>query len=321
MKILVVQIGRYGDLILTTPLLVAIKRLYPASELHVLCSQRNKQLQKSIAGVDKFYVYEKSLLTLPVLLTKLRLHKYDLYIDPKDEYSTESKWLATIISAKKTIGFNKPGTHVFDIDAYAHLTNATSPPKQVAMRYVEALHTLNNTSKQVTFGLQSSQDSVEYVDEFLKRVLPNNMAVINVSAGQPNRYWEIDKWVAITKHLSESHFEVILTSTPTDKQIVEKVYQENPKLHIFTPRDIHDVVALIQKAAFVITPDSAPLHIASAWNTPVIALFSTVQWNVERFAPLSTVQCIVQPKDGKEEISDITTEDVVRAIDRIREMI
>ena len=316
MKILVVQIGRYGDLILTTPLLSAIKSHIPDCELHVLVSHRNEKLQKSITHVDKFYVYKKSLLSLITILFKLRKEKYDIYIDPKDEYSAESKYLSLLVGSKKSIGFNRGNDLVFTIAIQSRYSgNDSVSSSHIAQRNVDIMRLLHHDNpKELTFALKVSQDSKDFLSNYLVSCSTERYVVINVSAGSINRYWQIEKWIEIKHFLVKNGFTVCLTSSPKDIESLKSIKLQNPKVHIFTPRDINDTVALIKNAVFIISPDSAPIHIASAFNIPVIGLFSAVDWNKNRFAPVSSLHQVVQPRGVHSDIRDITTSDVEIAV-------
>ena len=115
MKILVVQIGKLGDMILITPLLSELKSLYPDSEISVLASPKNSVISKNLSLVDFTYEYDKKLYHTIKLIKSLRSKSFDLWIDSKDEYSSTSKLLKSLCNPKKSLGFNFD-KNVFDIN-------------------------------------------------------------------------------------------------------------------------------------------------------------------------------------------------------------
>ena len=113
MKILVVQIGKIGDMILTTPLFKALHQNMPGAHIHVLASRRGAPVVKGNPHLNAIVVYRKDPLRLFFLFIRIRCMRYDFLIDPKDHYSTESALLAQITRANVKVGFNKPGGNVF----------------------------------------------------------------------------------------------------------------------------------------------------------------------------------------------------------------
>ena len=56
MKILLIQLKRIGDLILTTPAIAAVREKFPDATLTVVISSECKALAPAIAGVNKLLV-------------------------------------------------------------------------------------------------------------------------------------------------------------------------------------------------------------------------------------------------------------------------
>ncbi|MDR0742080.1 MAG: glycosyltransferase family 9 protein [Puniceicoccales bacterium] len=77
-----------------------------------------------------------------------------------------------------------------------------------------------------------------------------------------------------------------------------------------------DLIYLVQNATLVIANDSAPIHLAAALSTPVIALFGST--DPTRFAPYpgdSEYNVVLQAKDKK--LSSISVEDVTAHVLRL----
>ena len=108
MKILIVQIGRIGDMVLTTPMFRAIAEYLPAAEIHVLTSPRGFPVIDNNPRITKRLLYTKDLLSLPRTIARLRAEEFDVWIDPKDHPSGEGSVLASWSGASSKIGFDKP---------------------------------------------------------------------------------------------------------------------------------------------------------------------------------------------------------------------
>src|SRR5690606_2350680 len=114
-NILVVQIGKLGDMILTTPLFHELKLLYPNAKLTVLASELNQNILKEQSVINEVLIYKKSFLPLLKLLFTLKNRRYDLWIDPKNEKSDTSRFLMKYAKPVNSLGYNF-GDKVYDID-------------------------------------------------------------------------------------------------------------------------------------------------------------------------------------------------------------
>jgi len=105
-KILVVQIGRIGDMILTTPLFSELKKLFPNSTLTVLANPVNCDVIKFETAVNKILIYKKDVINIIKLIAYLKKEKYDIWIDPKYDFSKTSELLLRIIRPANSFSYN-----------------------------------------------------------------------------------------------------------------------------------------------------------------------------------------------------------------------
>src|SRR5258708_37127154 len=78
-SILVVQLKRLGDVILTTPALAALREQHPGSEVTLLVDHHSLELVPALLHVDEGLVYERKH-SFPIWLQLLR-REFDLCID------------------------------------------------------------------------------------------------------------------------------------------------------------------------------------------------------------------------------------------------
>ena len=107
-RILLIQTAFLGDVILATPVIAELKRLFPVSEISILVKKGNESLLENNPHLHDVFTFEKSkgkYREMGRLVRRFRNNKYDLAINL---HRFGSSGLMTILSgAKKTIGFNK----------------------------------------------------------------------------------------------------------------------------------------------------------------------------------------------------------------------
>ncbi len=309
LKILVVQIGKLGDMILTTPLFRNLKRLYPNSHLTVLASERNSELAENHPAVDKVLIYKKSSLKTFRLLFDLKNKKYDIWIDPKKEKSSTSTFLLNYAKPELSLGFNhgepKP---VFDID----LTNLNYGNHAVDIN----LSPINALKSDF---IPDSRFPDIVIPEYIKNDVSGLFTIsngkfifINLAAGMPARLWGEDNWLEFIKRVVKDYNLIINTYGVNPNEIFELKNQLSGNIFWLENLSYLKMAEFIRISDAVISPDTSAIHMASAFNIPVIDLMNNVEWNIERFAPLSKKQKILI-SDDPDSLKTITPDEVHRA--------
>jgi ADP-heptose:LPS heptosyltransferase len=302
MKFLIVQLGRIGDMILMTPAFRALKEKFPDSEIYALAGRKNYKVLENNPNIEITFVHDKSPLKLTQNIYKIRKLGLDYWIDPRDHDSRESRLLAQLISANKKIGFNLPGTAVFDISL---------PEAERALHHVEiglnALKPLgiNINGKLPRPELFPNDDSESYADFVLSENEIDDFIMLNISASNENKMWPNKKWTEFIKKSDFRGLPVLITNAPAEEERAESLRHKCDYIYRFKSRNVADVFSLAKRSKLVITPDTSVVHIAAAFNKPCFALYSGMEKYYNKFYPLSDKFEAVKADKGDEGISTI----------------
>jgi heptosyltransferase-3 len=313
MKILIVQIGRIGDTILATPMFRAIKQALPGAEISVLVSMRGFPVLKGNPNIKKVIVYRKDPASLLFLFLRLRLVKYDWWIDPKDHSSRESSLLARIARAANKAGYNREGEKIFSFGISSQDENKAL---HAVMRNLDCLKPLGISCHEELRPDLIPDARLE--KKILGKILPDDKktVLLNISAGDAPRYWPVEKWAGVAAFCLARGMQVLLVHKPQDARFAENIRKLQPKIQIFHSPTILHIIALMPHMRLVVTPDTSIVHIASAFDVPQIALFPDVEWNLKKFRPLSRCSVVLQAENG-EAVSSIPAERVIGEIEKI----
>ncbi len=308
-KILVVQIGKIGDMILTTPLLSELKRLYPNSELSVLASAKNSAISKNLKIVNNTFEYNKKFFhTLKLILT-FRRKQFDFWIDTKDEYSSTSKFLKTICKPKKSLGFNVK-EKVFDVNLKDFVNG--SHRVDINLSPVNNLVNIKDLDRIMPRIDIPENDSVNVIKRLEN--LNEKRVLLNLSAGISTRDLATEKWIEIANGINPD-YSVILTGQEKDYDSINKVLNSIKRENIFfiETNSIFELAELIKQCSLIVTPDTSAVHLASCFNTPIVCFFHNVEWVRIKFAPLSKKQRIVVSKD-ENSFNSITSDELLKEV-------
>jgi ADP-heptose:LPS heptosyltransferase len=317
-KILVVQIGRIGDMILTTPLFSELKKLFPNSTLTVLANPVNCDVIKFETAVNKILIYKKDVINIIKLIAYLKKEKYDIWIDPKYDFSKTSELLLRIIRPANSFSYNfnkfKFNTPIPDFGTRKH--------------YIDLCLNVLKCFKSNFSDFDNRKPIIQIPEKIRKKEYGfsknSKRIAVNVSAGSITRIWQREKWLKLLNEMNNMHpeFELITLYMNNEKEIV-KFIKDNYKgdnIIYFKSNDILEITDLISKVNLLISPDTSLIHIASAFNIPVIAFYPNIKWNYERFSPRSDISEVIF-SDSEKDIYHINTDEVLVKIEKLARMV
>ncbi len=108
-----------------------------------------------------------------------------------------------------------------------------------------------------------------------------------------------DKWIEFLKSIKDRSEKVYLLGAPSDFAICESIRQSTGNEHVINlagKLSFLESAALIKSAIMNFVNDSAPMHLASAMNAPVTAIYCSTVPSFG-FGPLSDRSIIVETKE------------------------
>lgn len=315
-KIGIIQLGRIGDMVLTTPIFKIIKDLFPNSILHVYAGPSNYSIIKNNPYIDKIIVIKKTPAALIKTIYNLKLNKYYYWIDPKDHQSRESKIIAWLVNAQKKVVYSENQTRA---SKYITLPVNTENLHHV-MLGLNSLLPLGfikpiNVPKPELF---THPESEQYINEYLSTRKLKNFILLNISGSSEHKMWDNSSWIEFFKKICIKK-EIVLCFGPPELERAIELNSKMKNMHIFHSRSIKDIASLVAKSDFIFTPDTAIVHIAAAFNKPIFALYSGLDHFYSKFYPLSDVYHAVRADQGDKGIKSISVEKAVSEFEKFYE--
>lgn len=276
-NILVVQIGKLGDMVLTNPLFYELKRLFPAASLKVLASEVNQEFTSSLKVIDEVIIYRKSIFKDLFLARRLKKYNFDLWIDPKDGYSRTTSALLKVARPKLSMGYNHE-EKIFDVNL---------------KDFAKGKHAVDLALAAVYYFGKGPNYTRPVLEDFLQNGSNKKPIdiIINISSGSPSRYLDFNKWTALVSSITHKHpsLKIRIIGISRDSKIIADIHNTFKSEYITHKYDynLKDLINDLNRAKIIISPDTSIVHLASGLNKPILALYPKVDWNYERFKPLS----------------------------------
>ncbi|NTV93580.1 MAG: glycosyltransferase family 9 protein [Chlorobiaceae bacterium] len=296
---------KIGDSILLTPLLRNLRIHFPELEIHLICmTHTSAEFFKNDPHITAVHEVKKNILTYCI---KTLPRKFDLLFNTKDGLSTNFLIQTALLRARFKVGHHHP-LHEGIFNRLIALDHNT----KMVLKHCSLLSVLSleATGEETRPYLPPAPIS-ERMASFIATIEQDHVIGINISAGNESRYWTEKKWSDLLSSFPELQF--IIFSAPGDLEIKERLEQAHNNVTA-SPQtaNIYEVGVLVKQLQLLVSPDTSLVHIASCYNTPVIAFFPDAPVEYARFGPYLTAHELVISPSLK--VSDIDVRDVVSAI-------
>lgn len=338
-RILLIQLGDIGDLVLSVPFMRSLKANFPSARLTVAARDKASDLVRLIPWSDGVLAIQKA--QLPPLaraahqfrfFRSLRSKRFDLAIDMRT--GTRGAILAYLSGAPIRMGF----AALDDTWRNTLFTHLVYPPMDMPMLHMAHYHLLLLDR----YGLKvAAQWPRLRIDPALARWIRQLLAreqvplALPLIAIQPFSLWRYKEWGAekfrrlIQWMLEAVDVGVLVCGTGAEQGRIARMIQGIAADRVFNlagKTDLAQYAALLDQCRLFIGCDSAGVHIAAAVGTPTATLYgpsSPDSWaprepgHVVIRKDMHCVPCRQKGCDGQERsrcLEDLSVKEVAAAL-------
>ena len=277
-RILIIEVNWLGDVLFSTPFIRAIRNKYKDAHIACMAVPRVVDMIKYNPRIDDIIVYDekgehKSLFGKWRLVKKLRKENFDLAILLHRSFTRA--FMAYLAGIKKRTGyFTKKRGFI--------LTHPVAPPDKPLHKVeyflkIAKSYRCDVSNKDYEFFITDKETN--YIEsELAKNGIKKDdlLVVINPGANWFPKRWNEENFAKLGDVLIEKYnAKIIISGAKTDTDLAERIKNKMRKSPVIFcgKTDLKELGALLERADFVISADSGPMHIAVAMKTNVIALF------------------------------------------------
>jgi predicted lipopolysaccharide heptosyltransferase III len=290
MNILLIQLKRIGDLVLTTPAIAALREKFPEAKISLVVSPGCAELLPAISKIDNKLVVNNMASWLEITRTG-----FDYTID--FTRNDRSSFLTRLSRAKTRIASERrKQKSTFRSRAYNTFVAAKLKQLHTVDYNLKLLEPLGIGDQAPPIQLKIPEAARKKAKELrTKRKIEKQFIVFHPGSARAEKFWEADRWADVIAH-APNDCAIVLTGGASSleqnhlREIKSKLRRKIVDLSDQT--DLLTLAALISQARLLVTVDSAPMHFAAAARIPQIALFGPT--NPFHWRPRDTPALILQ---------------------------
>ncbi len=270
MRWTLIQTAFLGDVILTLPLLRAIREYDASSEIQFITRPEAVNAIETAAGVIDAVAYNKRGSDSGIsgwLRMAKRIRNFHPEIVLVPHRSARSVALAGFSRAKTRIGYDR-AAHIPGLTkrvAYRKTAHETA-------RLLDLLEPITGKPGSATIPVMQLTDSDRLGAKKIIGEANNSIAIAPGAVWHTKRY-PINRFIAVAERLVQSGYRIVAIGGTADRELCQQVATAGKGVSVageLTPRES---AATIANCRLLITNDSAPLHLAQAVGTPTLAIF------------------------------------------------
>ncbi|MDI6758851.1 MAG: lipopolysaccharide heptosyltransferase II, partial [Candidatus Omnitrophota bacterium] len=293
-RILIVRTDRMGDVVLSTPVIKALRDEYPDAYIAMMISPYTREIVENNPYLDDVIIYDKDSLHKTWFgsfrfAVELKKKRFDLCLIL---HPTNRSHLVTFFAGiPKRVGYNRKLGFL--------LTHRIKHTKQAGEKHeleynLDLIRVLGIAPKDKNLFIPVSDDSENWAKVlFIREGFKDSDKILAIHPGAscPSKIWPIERFAeAADQLIKKCGFKVIVLGGGECLSLAQNLTQAmtGSAVNLAGKTSISQLTSILKRCALFITNDSGPVHIAVAVGTPVISIFGRNQKGLspKRWGPL-----------------------------------
>ncbi|MGH7410262.1 MAG: putative lipopolysaccharide heptosyltransferase III [Candidatus Methylomirabilis sp.] len=282
-RILVIKLKHIGDVLLATPAIHALRKAFPKSRICALVYAGTDDMLTGNPDLEEVLVFEKGTGVGRIrnggrLVSQLRRIRPDLAVQMGN--GDREAILGVLSGARIRVGYDPRGsgflgrrlllTHIVPQDWEKHVVESN-------LDLVRALGVEPDARDLRLFVDPQAEAAVNTLVREMGVEREDRVVTIHPTAKWMFKCWTDEGFAQVADYLSEEGMTVCMTSGSAERE-VQKAQRiigraRRPVIDLSGRLSLKQLTALVARSRLFVGVDSAPMHVAAAIKTPVVALF------------------------------------------------
>lgn len=309
LRVLVIKLRHHGDVLLASPVLSVLKNHAPHVEIDALVYADTAEMLSLHPALNHLFLIDRRWKNQCILaqvrheyrlLKGLRERHYDLIIHLTEHW--RGAWLTRLCKPRWSVAPAVRGRGRRWVRAFTHLARSANG-RHVVESNLDALRRIGiqPASEERSLTLIPGHEAEQTVDSLINELglVAGNFLHVHPASRWQFKCWPVESMAELIGRLQAEGLSVVLTAAPDPDELamVEAIQGRlaSPAQSLAGRLSLKELAALTARARLFVGVDSAPMHIAAAMGTPVVALFGPSGYDL--WGPWTPKRRIVTQED------------------------
>jgi heptosyltransferase-3 len=269
-RVLVIQIRRLGDVLISTPLAADLRRQFPDAQIDFMVGRAAAPLLENNPDISRVLLFDAS--RMFAMLRGVRQKRYDWIVDVQAHPRTA---ILTMLSGVKIrAGWNARFWGI----AYNHRLPRPSSPEYSGRSRQKLLEQLGvRTGSPLPRAYLTDAERAQGRDAAAKLRVPENQTVVGIAIGaaDPRRDWSAEGFASVAEELERGGVTVIVFRFPGDEERIREFRSQTDAGLLAEWNGDRNFLALLERCDAFVSPNSGPSHMATAVGVPRVTLYDS----------------------------------------------
>ena len=290
-RVLVIKFRHHGDVLLAAPVFRVLRALIPGVEVDALIYKDSLDMLSANPDIAAIHTVDRRTRGLSLfrkvtiewrLLRTLRGRHYDLVIHLTEH--PRGALVTRLLKPRYAVARRYPGRRgLWWRRSFTHLYDVPARQRHTVETHLDALRRLGLVVPPAEKGLRlvAGSEAASAIETRLARagLGARPFFVIHPTSRWLFKAWPAASMTALIQRLLAAGHALVVTSGPDreERDIIADILAPLPPSDVLADWSgtltLKELAALLRKAHLFIGVDSAPMHMAAAMGTPVVAIF------------------------------------------------
>jgi heptosyltransferase-3 len=292
-RVLVTKLRHHGDVLLASPVFTVLKQAVPETEIDALIYRETAAMLEGHPAIAQIHTVDREWKRQGLLaqaraerglLAALRARRFDLIVHLTEH--PRGAWLTRLLKPRYSVAPHLERAHRLWRTTFTHYYRLPrTTPRHIVECNLDALRRI---------GFQPAPEDKRLVLRLDEGATARVRTLLSQHGLEPKRFvqmhpgsrwlfkcWPAERYAALLDRLASGGVRVALTGAPDprERELVDAILEASASptrtqlVDLTGVLDLRELAAVTHEARVFVGVDSAPMHIAAAMGTPVVALF------------------------------------------------
>jgi heptosyltransferase-3 len=272
LRILVTRLRYLGDVIMTTPVMAALKSRYPGAEIDYLVEERYAAILLNNPHIDDIIPAKRGFIeTLRMLRRREFTAALDLFYNPR------SAWLLYLAGIPIRVG----GSRRWRRRLFTHTFSVPASLRSAVSHHLYPLGIFDVHWEGSMPRVYLAEEELNEAASILERTVGSRSSIIAMHPGGtwPAKRWGVSSFAALARMIRERlGSDLVLVAGPGEREIAEAVRNEaGDGAHVLPSMPVRQIASIIGCCDAVVANDGGIMHLSVALTRPTVGVFGPTE--------------------------------------------